>query len=256
MTVPTVTLSALPGLPPVEAGDDLPAMLVRSLLAADTDPRDRDVLVIAQKIVSKAEGRLVDLATVVPSARASELAAVSGKDPRLVELILSESGTILRNVPGIMIVVHRLGLVMANAGIDQSNIRHPEGRELALLLPEDPDGSALRFKQALDERFGVGIGVVIADSFGRAWRHGVTGVAIGAAGLPSLVVRTGEADLFGRELRGTEIGFADEIAAAASLVMGQADEGLPAVLVRGLAWDRDAMPAAALIRPKERDLFR
>ena len=255
MTAPTLTLSALPGIPLIEPGADLTAIIAEALARAGLEPHDHDVLVVAQKIVSKAEGRLIDLDTIAPSARAMELAGATGKDPRLVELVLRESDSVIRTAPNIIIVAHRLGLVMANAGIDQSNIRHGDG-EWALLLPADPDGSALRLKHALDQRFGVNLAVIVSDSFGRAWRNGVTGVAIGSAGLPSLVSRIGDPDLFGRTLRVTEIALADEIATAASLLMGQADEGLPAVLVRGLAWSGAALPAAALIRPRERDLFR
>ena len=256
MTAPTVTLTALPGIPLIEPGADLAAILAAAVGRSGLVPAAGDVLVVAQKIVSKAERRQVDLAGVTPSARAFELAGVTGKDPRLLELVLRESDSVIRAAPNVIIVAHRLGLVMANAGIDQSNVRHPDGGEAALLLPVDPDASASRLKGALDQRFGIDFGVIIADSFGRAWRNGVTGVAIGAAGLPALVSRIGDPDLFGRPLRMTEIGFADEIATAAALLMGQADEALPAVLVRGLAWSGVPVPAVALIRPSEKDLFR
>ncbi|MGE3150699.1 MAG: coenzyme F420-0:L-glutamate ligase, partial [Pseudorhodoplanes sp.] len=232
-------------------------LLIGALERSQCILRDRDVLVVAQKIVSKAEGRYVSLADVKPSQRAAALALEVDKDPRLVELILAQSDEVIRYRRGVLVVAHRLGFVMANAGIDQSNIEHPDGDERVLLLPENPDRSCLVLKERLERHFGVTIGVVINDSFGRAWRNGVVGVALGAAGLPALQDLVGQPDLFGRPLRVTQIAFADEIAAAASLVMGQAGEGRPAVLVRGLKWeDRDISPARALIRLKEDDLFR
>src|SRR5260221_13174548 len=222
---------AIPGIPMVAPGDDLAALVVAGFARGAMQPRAGDVLVLAQKIVSKAEGRSVDLSTVKPSARAIALAAEVGKDPRLVELILSESVRVVRNRPNVLIVEHRLGFVMANAGIDQSNVAPQDGVERALLLPEDPDASA----EALRARLGA-TALLIIDSFGRPWRRGTTGVAIGAAGLPAMLDLRGDPDLFGRTLQVTISAFADEIAAAASLVMGQADEAQPVVLVRGLAW--------------------
>lgn len=250
---PALTLRAVPGLKMVAAGDDLAALLGDAMAGAGMPPRDGDVLVLAQKIVSKAEGRMVDLATVTPSARAEALAAEVGKDPRIVEVILSESVRVVRSRPNLLIVEHRRGWVMANAGIDQSNVG---GAGRVLLLPEDPDASAERLRAALAARFGVRLAVVINDSFGRAWRRGTAGVAIGAAGLPSLVDLRGQPDLFGRVLEVSIIGYADEIAAAASLLMGQAAEGRPAVLISGLAWTAPESPAAALVRPAAEDLFR
>ena len=240
-----VELIALPGLPMVRAGDDLAALIQ----AVGIIPRPDDVLVVAQKIVSKAEGREVLLAEVTPSARAEELARETGKDARVVELILQESTRVVRARPNLIIVQHRLGHTMANAGIDQSNVA-PEGEERALLLPLDPDASAA----ALSAR--LGCPVVISDSFGRAWRRGTVGVAIGCAGLPALVDLRGQPDLFGRELHVTLTGFADEIAAAAGLLMGQAAEGQPVVILRGLTWSTPACPATELVRPAQEDLFR
>jgi coenzyme F420-0:L-glutamate ligase / coenzyme F420-1:gamma-L-glutamate ligase len=178
------------------------------------------------------------------------------KDPRFVEVVLSESKRVVRHRPGLLIVEHRLGFVMANAGIDHSNIEGEAGSERVLLLPVDPDGSAQALRQYLIGAFGVGLGVIISDSFGRPWRKGTVGVALGAAGLPALVDLRGHPDLFGRELLVTETGFADEIAAAAGLLMGQADEAVPMVLVRGLAWSAPDRPAGFLVRPAEHDLFR
>lgn len=242
-----VALTALPGLPMVAAGEDLGALLADGMTRAGLSPQPGDVLAVAQKVVSKAEERSVPLASVTPSSEARRLAEETGKDPRLVELILSESVRVVRSRPNLIIVEHRLGLVMANAGIDQSNLGQ-DGH--ALLLPLDPDGSAARLAARL------GLAVVITDSFGRAWRRGTVGVAIGAAGLPALLDLRGQPDLFGRTLQVSVTGFADEIAAAAGLVMGQGAEGRPAVLVRGLAWSAPLAPAAALVRIGPEDLFR
>ncbi len=247
---------ALPGLPMVRPGDDLAALIAAALARGDLALRAGDVLVVAQKIVSKAEGRMVALADVTPSARAEEIGAAIQKDPRLVELILSESVRVVRQHPGLLIVQHRLGFVMANAGVDQSNVGPQDGVPRALLLPEDPDASAAALRRELATRTGVEIGVIVNDSFGRAWRRGTAGIAIGVAGLPALVDRRGQPDLFGRTLEVTVIGFADEIAAAASLLMGQADEGCPVVLVRGLTWPQEEGRAAELLRAPEEDLFR
>ncbi|HEX6005716.1 MAG TPA: coenzyme F420-0:L-glutamate ligase [Burkholderiales bacterium] len=252
----TVTLTAVKGLPLVEAGDDLGAILIDGIRRAGIAPRDRDVLVIAQKVVSKAEGRYVELNDVVPSARAIELAESVRKDPRIIEVILSEAQEIVRYRSGVLVVAHRLGFVMANAGVDQSNIRHPDGSERVLLLPADPDASCAMLKSRMDRAFSADLGVIINDSFGRPWRNGVVGVALGAAGLPSLVSLMGAPDLFGRPMQVTEVALADEIAAAASMLMGQAGEGLPLVHARGLDWDASPRNAAALLRPKERDMFR
>ncbi|HET6306662.1 MAG TPA: coenzyme F420-0:L-glutamate ligase [Rhodopila sp.] len=244
---------AVPGLPMVREGDDLPALILEGLRRAGHGLRDRDVVVVAQKIVSKAEGRTVDLADVVPSPRAVALAAEVGKDPRIVEVVLSESVRVVRSRPNLMIMQHRLGFVMANAGVDQSNVAEADGRQRALLLPLDPDGSAAAIRAALAAE--ADVGVVISDSFGRPWRRGTAGVAIGAAGLPSVVDLRGRPDLFGRTLEVSIIGFADEIAAAASLLQGQAAEGQPVVVLRGLTWDAPDVPVADVVRPPEEDLF-
>jgi coenzyme F420-0:L-glutamate ligase/coenzyme F420-1:gamma-L-glutamate ligase len=193
---------------------------------------------------------------VVPSARAQSLAAEVEKDPRLVEVILGESRRVVRRRPGILIVEHRLGFVMANAGVDRSNVDPEAGAEPVLLLPRDPDGSAATLLARLSAHFGKPLAVIISDSWGRAWRRGTVGVALGAAGLPTVMDLRGRPDLFGHELRVTETGFADEIASAASLLMGQAAEATPAVLVSGLSWSAPSMPASALLRPPEEDLFR
>jgi coenzyme F420-0:L-glutamate ligase/coenzyme F420-1:gamma-L-glutamate ligase len=256
MTAAPVTLTAVPGIPRIGHRDDLADILGAALAAAAMAPISGDVLVVAQKIVSKAEGRIVDLNAVTPSARARELAQEVDKDPRLVELILRESSEVVARKPGVLVVAHKLGFVLANAGIDRSNVAPEPHSEPVLLLPLDPDASAAALKARLDAHFGVALGVVVSDSVGRAWRNGITGIALGAAGLPALRDLIGRTDMFGRRLEVTQTGFADEIAAAASLLMGQADEGLPAVLVRGLSWREPAVPATALLRPKEEDLFR
>ena len=252
----TLELLAIPGIPMVAPGDDLASLISEGFSRGGLTPRTGDVLVLAQKIVSKAEGRGVDLASVVPSARAVTLAEKVQKDPRLVELILSESVRVVRSRPNVLIVEHRRGFVMANAGIDQSNVGPTDGVQRALLLPVDPDGSAEALRARLSTQYGVLLAVVIIDSFGRAWRRGTVGVAIGAAGLPALLDLRGNPDLFGRALQVSISGFADEIAAAASLVMGQGDEAQPVVLVRGLTWSAPANPAAELLRPAAEDMFR
>jgi coenzyme F420-0:L-glutamate ligase/coenzyme F420-1:gamma-L-glutamate ligase len=252
----SLTLAALRDMPEVVAGSDLAALIANALEAAALVLRAGDVLVVAQKVVSKAEGRYVTLNEVRPQARALQLAAITGKDARLVELILSESSEVLRAKRDVLIVRHRLGFVMANAGIDRSNLAASGGAEQVLLLPQDPQRSAVELRAALATRCASAPGVIISDSFGRAWRRGVVNVAIGAAGLTSLINRRGERDRAGRPLEVTEVAHADAIAAAAGLLMGEAAEGIPAVLVRGLAPAGPEAPAAALIRPLAEDLFR
>ncbi|MGB8399592.1 coenzyme F420-0:L-glutamate ligase [Bradyrhizobium sp.] len=252
----SITYFAVPGLPLINPGDDLAGLIIAALKAGRLQLTTDDVVVVAQKIVSKAENRYVTLKDVQPSEKARVLAGEIEKDPRYVELVLSESDEVVRHRRNILIVAHRLGFVMANAGIDQSNIEHADGEERVLLLPRDCDGSAAALKARFDSAFGAQVGVIINDSFGRPWRNGVVGVALGVAGLPSLLDMIGAPDLFGRPMQVTEIAVADEIAAAASLVMGQAAEGLPVVMVRGLKFDAAARPASALVRPRERDMFR
>jgi coenzyme F420-0:L-glutamate ligase/coenzyme F420-1:gamma-L-glutamate ligase len=249
-------LIALPDFPQVASGDDLAALTAEALARGGLELRSDDVLVFAQKVISKAEGRRIDLAQVVPSARALELAQTVQKDPRLVELVLRESRRVVRCAKDVLIVEHRLGLIMANAGIDQSNVADPACGELVLLLPEDPDASAARLRDRLRKLTGCEPGILISDSFGRPWRVGTVGVAIGCAGFPATLDLRGQADLFGRPLRVTVVGHADEIAAAASVLMGQGSEARPVILVRGLASRTPHQAAAALIRPQQQDLFR
>ena len=237
----------------ITAGADLAALMVAALRSNDIALRDGDVVAVAQKVVSKAEDRYVDLSVIVPSKRALTFAADVEKDPRLVEVILGESRRVVRHRKGVLIVIHRLGMVMANAGVDASNVEG--GDDSVLLLPVAPDESAGRLRSQLRDRCGVDVGVIITDSPGRAWRRGSVNIAIGVAGLAALVDRRGRADLFGRPLRATQIGHADQIAAAAGLVQGQADEGLPVVIVRGLAAEHPAGQATDLIRDESEDLF-
>lgn len=251
-----LSLIAVRGLPNVEPGDDLAGLILDAIDKAGDTLADGDVLVLAQKIVSKAEGRFVRLADITPSPEAEEYAAKVDKDPRHVELILRESNDVVRTAPGVLIVEHKLGIVMANAGIDRSNIVQGEDDESALLLPEDPDASAAKLRDAMFERCGAKIAVVIADSVGRAWRYGTTGMAIGCAGINPLVDQRGDTDLFGRVLEVTEPAVGDEIASAACLVMGEAAEGIPAVILRGYGYQARDVSASVMVRAKNEDLFR
>jgi coenzyme F420-0:L-glutamate ligase/coenzyme F420-1:gamma-L-glutamate ligase len=250
-----VTLLPVRGIPLVQPGDDVAALIVEGF-AGDGGFVSGDVLVIAQKIVSKAENRLVRLADITPSARAIELSVTTEKDPRLVELILGESREVLRARPGLLVVEDVRGFVCANAGVDRSNISQTGAEEEVALLPVDPDASAKAIREAIVERTGVSVGVVINDSHGRAWREGTVGVAIGLAGVPAVWDRRGDIDLTGYELQHTVLGIADEIAAAASLLMGPAAEGIPAVVLRGLALPQGDSTAREIQRPRERDAFR
>ena len=248
---PRLVITAPTGIGLIAEGDDLCAIVLDALAREGEALEAGDVVVLAQKIVSKAEGRLVDLASVTPSARANSLAAETGKEARLVELILAESSEVVRTRPGLIIVRHRQGWVLANAGIDASNVE--EGH--VLLLPEDPDASCAAIRAGLESHAGVAIGVVINDSLGRAWRLGTTGTALGASGVPAFKDMRGTLDMFGRPLQASEIGLADEIAAAASIIMGQAGEARPVALLRGLPYPLEDGRGADLIRPTELDLF-
>lgn len=251
----SVTLTAVAGIPLVETGDDLAELIIQAMEAGGLALEDGDVVAITSKVVSKAEGRWVDLATVEADEEAQRVAGETGKDPREVALVLGESKRISRMRRGVLITEHRHGFVSANAGMDHSNAR--PGGEWRLLLPSDPDGAARDLRARLNEHFGVTAAVIITDSHGRPFRLGTVGVAIGAAGLPALWDMRGRPDLFGHKLQVTEVGFADEIAAAAGLVQGQAAEGTPVAVVRGLAYPvREDACAADLVRPKEMDLYR
>jgi coenzyme F420-0:L-glutamate ligase/coenzyme F420-1:gamma-L-glutamate ligase len=241
----------------VRPGDDLAGLLLVSLGQGGLRLEPGDILAVTQKIVSKAEGRLVNLADVIPSAAAVRLAGESQKDPRLVEVILRESHHVMRVRAGLILVRHRLGFVCANAGVDHSNVRGEggEAQDWVLLLPEDPDASARRLQQSMLASTGVAPGVVILDSHGRAWRMGTVGVAVGVAGMPALLDLRGRPDLFGFRLQVTQVGTADEVAGAASIVIGQAAEGVPAVHVRGYPYPLREGSAAELLRPEDEDLF-
>jgi len=254
MVPAALSVHTLPGLPEILAGTDLPALLKQSISAGHWSPEAGDIVAIAQKIVSKAEGRLVSLKGIAASARARQIATVANKDPRVVELILRESTGILRVSPGVIIAEHRLGIILANAGIDRSNIAGDPDQ--VLLLPLDPDASARRIREQLEACTGVALGVLITDSIGRPWRLGTTGVAIGCAGLPVLCDLRGEADRQGRPLQVSETAVADSIAAVAVLLMGEAAESTPVAIIRGLAAGEGKQTARALLRPADEDLFR
>lgn len=249
-----IEIIPLTDIPLIQSGADLPHLLGEAI-ARLGGLRDRDVLVIAQKIVSKAEGRYVDLEQVTPSPRAIEVARQCEKDPRLIEVILSESVEVVRLRPGLIITRHRLGFVSANAGVDRSNVA-PEGIDRVLLLPIDPDRSAAHLRAALRNRFGRDLAVIIADSHGRPHRLGTVGVAIGLAGLPGVEDWRGRKDLFGYTLQHTEVGVADQIASAATLLLGQAAESIPAVIVRGAPFEKREGSSREINRPQEMDLFR
>ncbi len=258
---PGVILLPIKGLPVVRPGDDV-GQLIAAGLQASFGHRDQpavldsDLLVVTSKIVSKAEDRFVDLASVEPSAQAVELAQRTHKDPRLVEVILWDTSQVVRAQPNALIVRHRLGFVSANAGVDRSNVSQGPG-DLVLRLPSDPDASAVRIRARIQALLGVTPAVIISDSFGRPWREGTVGVAIGVAGIRPLQDLRQQPDMFGRKLQITVVGLADQVAAAASLVTGQANESLPVVLVRGLKYERaDNASAREILRPPERDLFR
>jgi coenzyme F420-0:L-glutamate ligase/coenzyme F420-1:gamma-L-glutamate ligase len=256
ITRASLSLTALAGVPEVRAGDDLAAVVLEACARGGWDLADDDCVALAQKIVSKAEGRAVLLDEVEPSPEARELAGRVAKDPRLVELVLRESVRVVRAVPHVLIVEHRLGHVLANAGIDQSNVPSADGRERALLLPVDPDRSARALAEAIRERTGKRVAVLVNDSFGRPWRQGVCGTAIGVFGVPAVVDRRGQLDREGRAMQVTVVALADEIAAAASLLMGQVDEGRPIVCLRGLRVDHAHGGMSAIHRPSATDLFR
>jgi coenzyme F420-0:L-glutamate ligase/coenzyme F420-1:gamma-L-glutamate ligase len=252
--VKSLSLWPLTAIGEVVPGDDLGRLLSQAIESAELLPEPCDVLIVTQKIISKAEGRFVDLAVIRPGPQALALAASTGKDPRFVELVLSESTAVIRTAPNVLITRHRSGLVMANAGIDRSNIGFGSSDQ-ALLLPLDADASAARLRSALARIWEHAPAIVISDSFGRPWRYGVTNVAIGVSGMPSLVDRRGQLDRDGRKLEVTQVALGDMIASAAGLLSGEGAEGVPAVMLRGLRWDTPDNPAATLLRPLQEDLF-
>jgi len=253
-----INIFALDGVPLVKPGDDLVEIIKDALIVSNERLQDDDIVVIAQKIISKAEGRIVSLNSVKPRPQAEALATKLEKDPRQIELVLQESKEIVRSKPGVVIVEQNLGLVMANAGIDRSNVvdQTNDNDEYVLLLPEDPDASCDLIRHGINKRLGVKVGIIVNDSVGRAWRIGTTGHAIGIAGLPAVIDLRGELDMFGKELLVSEQAVADELASAASLLQGQASEGMPVVVIRGFKSDAEKQKATALIRDREMDMFR
>lgn len=255
MKARSLTYVALQGLAEVRPGDDLAALILQALKQEEAPAVEQgDIFVISSKVISKAENRFVDLASVQVSPEAKQLAEQTGRDPRLLQLVLGESNRVLRATPAAIIVEHRLGFICANAGIDHSNVR--PGEDWVLLLPADPSASAARVRQELEAALGVRLGVMVIDSHGRAWRLGTVGITIGLSGLPGLVDLRGRPDLYGYRLQITEVGAADELAAGASLLMGQADEATPVVIARGFPYDLREGSLSELLRPREQDLFR
>lgn len=251
-----MTLTALPNIPLIQSGDDLVAVIRRGLDDARIELQDGDVLVLAQKIISKSEGRMVRLQDVTPTPRAVELAQQCGKDARFCEVVLWDTREVIRIREGLVVVETRHGWVCANAGIDRSNVAPHDGEEWVLRLPEDADRSARGLREGLRAATGRAVGVIVDDTHGRAWRNGAIGVAIGVAGLPAVEDLRGRADLFGYHLQVTTIGLADQIASAASLLQGQADEGRPIVHIRGIPRSPGDGTAREIVREKELDLFR
>ena len=252
----TLVITPLTGIPLVKPGDDLAAMTYAAVRRQGITPADGDILVFAQKIISKAEGRIRKISEAIPSPEAVTLAEKTGKDPRFVQIVLDESRTVLRARPGTIIVEDKRGFVCANAGIDRSNLEQDDSNDLVLLLPEDPDASARRLKREFETRWGFGPGIMIIDSFGRAWRNGVVGHAIGLANVPALIDLRGEPDLFGYELRVTQVAAADQLAAAASLMIGEAGERTPVAHVSGFPYKLRVSSIAEVIRDEKQDLFR
>lgn len=251
----SLEITALPGIPEIQSGDKLADIIWQSLVESGLSLEDADILVVAQKVVSKAEGAIISLDSVEPSPKALRLAEVVGKDPRLLEIILRESREVLRASPDRLIVENRQGLICANGGVDRSNVPQHDGPRVSL-LPEDSDVSAEVIRRGLGDLSGKNVGVIISDSHGRPFRRGCVGVAIGAAGTTPLWDRRGQVDLSGRKLASTEVALADLVASAALLAMGEADEGTPVVLVRGAPRPSGGGSARDLLRPKEEDLFR
>jgi len=254
MSTGQLNLFAITGIPLIAKGDDLVAILTDAISAAGAELRDGDVIVIAQKLISKAEGRTVRLSAVNPSEEAVRLATATEKEPAIAQLIIDESQRILRSRPGVIIAEHKLGFVLANAGIDRSNVEVDP--DVVLLLPADPDGSAEELRSGFEAKLQTRVGVIIADSVGRAWRMGTTGMTLGCAGVEALANLRGRRDMFGRELQVSEHAVADSIASAAELLMGEADEATPVVIVRGLNQGESKQDSRLLLRPEDEDMFR
>ncbi len=253
----SLILSALENIPLIRQGDNLADIVLNAFEQMNVALLDNDIFVLAQKIVSKAEGRIINLADVIPSQEAIELAEKTEKDARLVELMLQESNEVVRYRKNVIVVEHKLGFICANAGIDHSNVLGDgDNKDVVLLLPENPDNSAKQIRDEIKKRTNKNIGVMIIDSHGRAWRNGTVGMCIGLSGIPALIDERGWKDLFGYTLQATIVGVADELAAATSLVMGQAAEGTPVVHARGFPYPLGEGSLQELIRPKDMDMFR
>jgi coenzyme F420-0:L-glutamate ligase / coenzyme F420-1:gamma-L-glutamate ligase len=251
-----ITLYPIRDMPLIKAGDDICALIADAMCADGLAFADGDVLVVTQKVVSKAEGLVVDLAGVSPSGRAKEIAAIHGGDPRYIEVVLQQSREIVVVRPNLLIAEHLSGAVMANAGVDRSNLEQPDGRDLVIILPPDPDAAAHSVRETLREHHGVDVAVILSDSWGRPWRLGTTGAALGVAGFAPLRDLRGTPDLFGVPLQHSLQAVGDELAAAANLVMGQAAESVPVVLIRGFAYQSGDGNARDLLRPRDQDVFR
>lgn len=253
-----LTLTPLCDIPLVQPGDDIARLVSSAISQSKLELMDNDIFVITQKVISKAENRFVNLSTIEPSAEAIAIALQTEKDPRFVELVLRESSVVMRTRPGTLIVEHKLGFVCANAGIDHSNVQSLGGNpeDWVLLLPADPDLSARKIRSSLEIEFSKKLGVLVIDSHGRAWRIGTVGTSIGFSGIPGIVDLRGQPDMFGYHLRVTQVAAADELAAAASLLMGQAAENIPVIHVRGFPYDLREGSFKELIRPADLDLFR
>ena len=256
MSLKSLSLSAIPDIPLIKPGDNLAQILVSSLLKSSIKIQDNDILAIAQKIVSKSEGRIVDLNTVTPSTKAIELAQKVDKDPRQIELILSESNAIVAHKPGVIIVEHRSGIILANAGIDHSNIEGNDNQEMVSLLPEDSNKSASQLKKEIETLCNKNIGIIITDSIGRPWRLGTTGVALGSAGVQVIRDLRGDRDLFERELKVSETADVDSLASAACLLMGEGNDATPLVSIRGVESIKTNDDTRQLLRTQSDDLFR
>jgi coenzyme F420-0:L-glutamate ligase/coenzyme F420-1:gamma-L-glutamate ligase len=252
MSLPELRIIGLPGIPIVTPGMDLAALIQQAALAAPLSLLAGDILVVTQKVVSKAEGHLIHLKDVTPSSLAKNFARQWGKDPRHVEVVLQQSRRIVKMDRGVLITETHHGFICANAGVDQSNI---EGEEVVAVLPPDPDASARALRQALRERLGFDVAVIISDTFGRPWRYGLVNIAIGLSGIEAIKDYTGQLDAQGYELRVTALAIADELAAAAELVMNKLDN-VPVAVIRGYEYPRGEGSLAQLIRAAERDLFR
>ncbi len=256
MTPQSLSLNAIPNIPLIKPNDDLANIILHALSSSGHVLENNDIIAIAQKIVSKAEGRIVDLAIVKPSEKAIKLAQEINKDPRQIELVLSESKEIIAIKPGVIITEHHSGVIMANAGIDHSNVDSTDKKEVVTLLPKDANQSAKQLKNEIETLCKKQIGIVITDSIGRPWRMGTTGVAIGSAGIETIRDLRGNKDMFGRELMVSETADADSLASAACLLMGEADDATPVILIRGYKTVISDQDTRQLLRPKDDDMFR